>query len=68
MHMYSEAFEGQKVYVRLLPQSFSTWKFTLNCASGGMQASEDTSGDKRLQIYTEAGLQTWVLWKSSINS
>lgn len=60
MHMYAQAFRGQKVYVRLLPQSFSTWKVMLNYASGGMQASEDTSGEQRLQ--------TGVLWKSSINS
>lgn len=67
MHMYAQAFWGQKVYVRLLPQSFSTLKVKSNYASEGMQANEDTSGDQRLQIHTGAGLQTGVLWKSSMN-
>lgn len=67
MHMYAQAFQGQKVYVRLLPQSFSILKVKSNYASGGMLASEDTAGDQRLQTHTGPGLQTGVLWKSSMN-
>lgn len=50
-------FQRPGVYVRNLPQSFSTLKFPLTCI-WGMQKRED-SGDQGLQIPLELGANFW---------